>query len=185
MPEASSRRPGPSASPRTPGNRWVLLLAEGLGSGRLRPAPGTWGSLVGLIWFAVLLAPGHPGPFFAGALLGIPVAVWSAGRAEHLLGRPDPGSVVVDEIVAVPLCFVAPLAAVWAGPGGVFPDLERFLRVYPFWLVPGVFGLFRLFDIWKPWPVRQSQRWPGGRGIVADDLLAAVWVNLVLLPFLA
>ena len=50
--------------------------------------------------------------------------------------------------------------------------------------MPGVFGLFRLFDIWKPWPVRHSQRLPGGWGVVADDLLAAVWVNLVLLPIL-
>lgn len=174
----------PPSSPRA-ADRWILLLAQGFGSGRARRAPGTWGSLVGLAWLATLLAPGNTWVFAAGNLAAIAAAVWSAGRAERLLGVQDPGSVVIDEIVAVPLCFVVPLVSLATGTPGGFPDLARFLHATPAWLVPAGFGLFRLFDIWKPWPVRQSQRLSGGWGIVADDLLAAAWVNLAFLPLAA
>jgi phosphatidylglycerophosphatase A len=63
--------------------------------------------------------------------------------------------VVIDEICSIPLAL--------AGLGTVL------------WMVAVAFVLFRLFDIWKPTPIRQVQRWPGGVGIVADDLLAAVY----------
>lgn len=166
-------------------NRWILLLAEGLGSGRLRPAPGTWGSLAGVAWPALLLLPGSLPLFVVGTLAGIFAAVPTCSRAEQLLGRHDPGSVVLDEIVALPLCLVAPLAAQSIGPAGHFPDLAGFVGAHPWWFLPAIFAAFRAFDIAKPWPVRVSQRLPGGWGIVADDLLAAGWVNLVTLPFLA
>ena len=88
---------------------------------------------------------------------------------------------VLDEIVAMPLCFTGWLAVEalrrhsWPGPG--------YFSAH--WLSSvGVFALFRLFDIAKPWPVRQSQALAGGWGVTIDDVLAAVYVNLVVLPVL-
>ncbi len=165
-------------------DRLTLLLAEGLGSGRLRPAPGTWGSVVGVLWFLVLLLPGSVFFFGAGVVVSCVAAVWVCGEAERILGRHDPGSVVLDEIVAIPLCCVSLLYG--HGRGGVgFPDAAGFLREFPWWTLVVVFAAFRLFDIWKPWPVRQVQGLPGGWGVVADDLLAALWVNIVGMLLLA
>lgn len=162
-------------------NRLIVWLAEGFGSGRLPRGPGTWGSLVGLGWFAVLLSAGSAWVAAVGAVAGVGVAVWVCGRAETILGRHDPGSIVLDEIVAVPLCFIA----VTVGPamaGGILGPVA-WVSAQPWWVVPAGFAAFRCFDIWKPWPVRQIQSLPGGWGVVADDVAAAAWVNLVSLPF--
>jgi phosphatidylglycerophosphatase A len=86
--------------------------------------------------------------------------------------------VVLDEIVAVPLCFVPVLLAQTQSLGH-FPDLATFVRTAPPWIIPAGFAAFRLFDIWKPFPIRQLQHLPRGWGIVADDLLAAIWVALL------
>lgn len=162
----------------------VLLLAQGLGSGRSPRAPGTAGSLLGVAWFLLLLAPGNPWVFGLGLALSTALAVPLCARAELLLGQHDPGSVVLDEIVAIPLCFVALLLSL-AVRLGDFPNTAQFLAQTPTWTLPLGFALFRGFDIWKPWPVRQSQKLPGGWGVVTDDLLAALWVNVVCLPALA
>ena len=154
-----------------------LWIAEGFGTGRVRWAPGTVGSVVGLGWTAILLVPGSAWVFVLGSVAGVGVAVWLCGEAERLTGRHDPSSVVLDEIVAMPLCFAALLGTMAVRRG--FPGLGGFLEATPWWTVPAVFGAFRLFDVWKPWPVRQSQRLPGGWGVVTDDLLAAGWVNIV------
>lgn len=157
-------------------NRFVIFLAQGFGSGWLPKGPGTAGTGVGLLWAALLMAPGSLLIFWIGAFAGIGLAVWACGRAERLLGQHDPGSIVLDEIVAVPVCFGTLVTREAMRDG--FTGLAGFLDSQPWWLVPVVFGLFRLFDIWKPWPVRQSQVLPGGWGVVTDDLLAAVWVNV-------
>lgn len=162
-------------------DRLVLLLAQGLGSGRAPRAPGTFGSLLGLAWTALLLAPGNPTLFLLGSLAGIAVAIPVCSRAETLTGQHDPGSVVLDEIVALPICF-ATLLATHARTAD-FPDLLTFVRHNP-WTPLLVFAAFRFFDVAKPWPVRQSQRLPHGWGVVADDLLAAAWVNVVSLAAL-
>ena len=95
-----------------------------------------------------------------------------------MLGKKDPGSVVIDEIAAMPACFGSWLALfaqqhrAFPGPGEVF-----------LWghgaLVVSVFLAFRAFDVLKPWPVRQSQCLRGGWGITIDDFLAALYVNLL------
>lgn len=159
-------------------NRGIVFLAKGLGSGWCPKGPGTAGTVVGLAWTGALLMAGNLAVFWLGALLGVGAAVWICGRAETILGEHDPGSIVLDEIVAVPLCFgtLVTRQAWAAGAGNVGPS--EFLGAHPWWTVPLVFAGFRLFDIAKPWPVRQSQRFPGGWGVVADDVLAAAWVNV-------
>ena len=165
---------------------FILWIAQGFGVGRIPFAPGTFGSLVGLLWFAVLLLPGNPWSGLGGMLAAIVLSVWLCGAAEKILNRTDPGSVVLDEIVAVPLCF-----AVWVGEylwrRGVLPAPGVFFSRDNWPLTLSVFVAFRFFDVLKPWPVRQSQRLPGGWGVTIDDVLAAFYVNLlaalaVLLP---
>ena len=165
--------------PRTT-NHWKgsigLLLAQGFGTGRLNPGPGTWGSLVGLLWTWLLLAS-HSWVF---ALLAIGLSIagaipLSSWAARHL-GDKDPSSVVIDEIVALPLVFVLPIALSPAllGVPARLPDPMKMG-----WWICG-FALFRLFDITKPPPIRQSQSLPAGWGIVVDDLLAALAASIVL-----
>lgn len=164
----------------TAADRWKLGLAQGLGSGRLPVAPGTAGSVVGIAWTAVLLATRNWPGFLAGALLASAASVWLCGEAERILGRRDPGSVVLDEIIALPWCFVAWIL-LQADHTGQFPGPVALIDHGGWRVTLGVFTAFRFFDIVKPWPVRQSQAWPGGWGVTADDLLAAVYVNLLVL----
>jgi phosphatidylglycerophosphatase A len=159
--------------------RWLILwIAQGFGSGRLKPGPGTWGSLVGVLWMLLLLSSHSIVAFIVGTLAAIALAVPVCGRAANLLGKPDPGSVVLDEIVALPL-----VALPW-----LLADLRQGSHGVPLmghphrWalLVAG-FVLFRILDIAKPWPIRPLQNLHGGLGIVADDLAAGLIAGLILL----
>jgi phosphatidylglycerophosphatase A len=158
--------------------RLLLFIAEGFGIGRMPVAPGTFGSALGLAWFVGLLALGNLALFSALALLAIGFSVFCCGLAERTLGRTDPPSVVLDEIVAVPVCFLAWICFESFAMGKMPPAAFFFSRDnWP--LTLGTFAAFRFFDIVKPWPVRQSQKLPGGWGVTMDDLLAAVYVNLL------
>lgn len=169
-------------------NRLIVWIAQGFGVGRIPFAPGTFGSLVGLVWFGVLLIPRSFEFYVGGMLAGFTLSVWICGAAEKILKQKDPGSIVLDEIVAIPLCFF------WViGFDHRYPHHGSMPAVENLWQLDGpigllgtlaVFAAFRLFDIWKPWPVRQSQRLPGGWGVTVDDLLAAVYVNLFVVIFL-
>lgn len=157
-----------------------LWIAQGFGVGRIPAAPGTFGSFIGLLWFGLLVSSGHLWTLALGMLLGLGLSVWLCGFAENLLHQKDPSSVVLDEIAAVPVCFVSWLGLrLWRT--GAMPGVEYFFAKSNWLPLLGVVMLFRLFDIWKPWPVRQSQSLPGGWGITIDDFLAAVYVNLVVL----
>ena len=157
-----------------------LWIAQGFGVGRIPFAPGTFGSVVGLAWFALLLWARSWVVFGVGAAAGIALSVWLCGEGEKRLGKRDPGSVVLDEIIAMPLCFISAMALAlahqhqWPGPEYFFSAAHRLQT-------GGVFVLFRLFDIWKPFPIRQSQSLYGGVGITIDDVLAAGYVDLVIL----
>jgi phosphatidylglycerophosphatase A len=135
--------------------------------GRRLPAPGTWGSLAGLMYYTVIFA-GRYGVFGTLLLsaLGCYVAVAICGEAEFRLGRRDPGEVILDEFVALPLCFLG-----WS----------QLVVGFPAWVVfLAGFGLFRLFDIVKPFGIRRLQDLPGGWGVVADDVAAALLTCAVL-----
>src|SRR5205807_607319 len=91
--------------------RLALWIAQGFGVGRIPFAPGTFGTLVGFIWLELLLWTGSLTCFIVGMAAGFGVAVWSSGRAEKVLGKIDPSSVIIDEITAVPCCLVSWLIA--------------------------------------------------------------------------
>ena len=165
-------------------NRLILFVAQGFGVGRIPFAPGTFGSVVGLGWFALLLLPANIWVFAVGAILGIAVSVWLCGEGERILRQADPGSVVLDEIVAIPICFAA-WVAIRFHQTGRLPPPEFFFSKSRWLQTAAVFAAFRLFDIWKPWPVRQSQALVRGWGVTVDDVLAAVYVNGCVLAALA
>jgi phosphatidylglycerophosphatase A len=153
-----------------PKNLWdwtALVLATGLGIGFVPVMPGTFGSLLGLLLAWTVGTSGWPVGFqvaLEGAifLAGIPIC----GRAARLFGRPDPGSVVYDEIAALPLVFSS-VPLVFSTSMALPASILGFI-----W--------FRLFDIAKPWPVHRLERVPGGLGIMIDDVAAAVYAAIAL-----
>lgn len=160
----------------------VIWLAQGFGIGRIPWAPGTFGSVLGLGWFAVLLLIAQQSPVSAAVLFlgSVLASVWTCEAAEILLGQEDPGSIVLDEIVALPTCFLGWVFHLWLQLE-TLPSLDFFFGPTTWFLALGVFLAFRFFDVAKPWPVRQSQSLPRGWGVVTDDQLAAVYVNVVVL----
>ena len=141
-------------------DRLLMFIATGAGSGYLPKAPATWGTLVGLLLGWPLAGLSMAAYLAAVAVLFI-VGVASAGAAEKILDRGDPGVVVIDEIVGVLIALAAvPLHPVAALAG---------------------FALFRLFDIAKPFPVGWVDRHlHGGLGIMLDDVAAGLYALLVL-----
>lgn len=159
-------------------DRWLLWVAQGFGVGRAPAAPGTFGTVVGLAWTVLLLAAQNWPILIAGTLGGVAASVWFCDEAERILKTRDPGSVVLDEIVAMPLCFVMWALSHQLSTGHILAPRDL-LTPHGWPIALGLFAAFRVFDIWKPWPVRQSQSLPGGWGVTADDCLAAVYVNLL------
>lgn len=137
--------------------------------GLLCPAPGTVGSAVGIGIFVLLYySLGTSSLILYFLLWGLIVfiAIAFCGEAERLMTKKDPGAVILDEIVAIPFCFIG---------------LDTFLHSNSAWAIfLGGFVLFRLFDILKPPPINHLQNLPGGWGIVADDLAAALLTSVVL-----
>lgn len=160
--------------------RLALLLATGFGLGRMPVAPGTFGALLGIpLAVAVTAIPGawfQAAAALALALLAIPVC--EAG--ERHAGTKDPGCVVADEWMLLPVCFAGQVPLWDAFAGGNAAAAAGF--------VAAVFCVSRFFDILKPFPAYRLQALPGGCGIVFDDLVADVYawiaVRLLLLgPF--
>ena len=140
--------------------RLIMFIATGGYSGYLPKAPGTWGSLVALPLNLLLIHLSTKGYTVSLGIIFL-VAVYTAGAAEKILNRKDPGAIVIDEIIGM----LITLIAVPAQP--------------LYWLI--AFLLFRLFDIIKPWPVSWAdQRLNGGLGIVMDDVLAGGYAWLVM-----
>lgn len=143
-------------------NRLAVAIATWFGCGYFPWGPGTAGSLAGVVIAGVLAYYGWGRPTLL-VLIAITLlpAVWASSRTARLVGREDPGLVVVDEVLGQ---WVTLLAAPVAN--------LKFLTAG--------FLLFRLFDIWKPWPVRRLEDLPEGIGIVADDLGAGVYAAFIL-----
>lgn len=170
-------------------NALVLFIAQGFGLGRIPKAPGTFGTLLGFAWFAVIVAitgAVNRGivTYIALIVASVFFSVWICGRAEKILGVTDPGSVVLDEIIAIPVCYLPWVIGVLKHSAHHHAFVRDFFNSRVILWSVLIFALFRLFDIWKPWPIRQLQHLPGGWGVTVDDLLAAVYVALITIPFL-
>lgn len=153
-------RLSPPAWPRVLPSRFVINCATLGPLGQRLPAPGTWGSAAGLLYFALFFQRAGIGASLVGAAVAAYLAVGLCGEAEVRMGKTDPGSIVLDEVIAIPLCFLG-----WRTLLGAAP---------PWALLLAGFALFRLFDIVKPFGIKRLQALPGGWGVVADDLAAAL-----------
>ena len=141
----------------------ALALATCLGLGYSPFAPGTVGSLAGLVLWAVL--PGSIPAQIIAIVASFGIGVWAASAAERHFGTTDPGVVVIDEVMGMlTTLFLIPVG--W--PGAVLGFL---------W--------FRIFDVIKPYPANRLERLPGGAGVMADDLMAGIYANLALRATLA
>jgi phosphatidylglycerophosphatase A len=141
----------------------ALALATCLGVGYVPFAPGTAGSLAGLVLWALLphsiqIQSAVIVVLFAGG-------AWASGLAERHFRTTDPPAVVIDEVMGM-------LVTLFMNQVG--------------WLgAIGAFCLFRFFDVIKPYPADRLERLAGGLGVMADDLMAAIYANVVLRVLLA
>jgi phosphatidylglycerophosphatase A len=204
-----------AAEPAHKKPRLALAIAMGFGVGRLKPGPGTWGSLFGALIPAVaawlwLMSLGHfsgsalyiaavsaseftggtpsslfPVLSFVGLVLVSALGVWSAARVAEHAGVPDPQHVVIDEVSGQQLALVLPLIPVAIPHLTGRPELSIYGLFFALsllnwkYLLLG-FILFRVFDIWKPWPIRRLEKLPGGWGIMADDWMAGLYAAILL-----
>lgn len=158
------------------------IAVSTFGVGYLPIAPGTWGSIVGVaIYLGVyllefnlgiyLLHHGWKGPQILAWLYSANLVLFTifclagiraAGRAAKAFDQKDPSRVVVDEVMGQLIVFLfIPFTTTW-------------------WIIGAGFLLFRLFDIWKPYPIDYLQSLPGGIGICADDILAGIYAGVIL-----
>lgn len=149
-------------------DRLAYGLAIGFGSGLIKPAPGTWGSLTGALLFWALLSLSLPLTLLV-LLLGTALGAYVCRVGGERLGEVDHGSIVWDEIIAVGWLLLA--VHVWQGLDGLSVAL--------------VFVLFRLFDILKPWPIHVVDGWHTPWGVMLDDLLSAVYAGIGVFSLLA
>jgi phosphatidylglycerophosphatase A len=146
----------------------VHLVAFGFGSGLIPWAPGTWGTVIAIPITLFVMQFGfvaHLAFTVAAALVG----VYVCGASARKLGVHDHPGIVWDEITG----FAVTMLAVSPSAGSSLPG--------PYWVLAG-FLLFRLLDIWKPWPIREADHsLSGGLGIMLDDVIAGIFAAAILL----
>lgn len=140
---------------------WAWTVATFFGAGRGKPGPGTWGSVAAVLLWAAVAWGLHPSPhslsvlLLGGIILAVLLGVPAATIVAQESGLHDPQFVVIDEV-----------AGQWIALLGSRANLLHALLALL---------LFRLFDIWKPFPVRQLEQLPEGWGIVFDDVAAGLY----------
>ena len=135
------------------------MLASVFGAGYAPVASGTVGSFVTVV--AIWLLPLTPLRIGVALVVVTLVGIWAGSRVERVLGKKDPGIIVIDEVA------------------GMLLSVMLLPRTIP--VLVTAFLLFRLFDIWKPFPARESQALTGGMGVMVDDLIAGVYALVLVL----
>jgi phosphatidylglycerophosphatase A len=204
--------------------RLAYAIATVLGTGYLRPSPGTYGSLVGvgtivlcaifflhpvsvsgwfsehplsdamfadkhfLVWGSDIHDSALWLPLFCALLLMVilgAIGVWSSARVAEYSGQKDPQFIVIDEVAGQHLTLLLPLIPIALPHLTEHFDLSGYAIFFALSLVNWKylllgFILFRVFDIWKPFPVRRMERLPDGWGVMADDWMASVYAAILL-----
>lgn len=215
-------KPSTEVKKQTPG--LAMAIATACGVGYIPKAPGTFGSLVGVITAmatALFFLRPHslrdllstrrlteatlmdhhflvPGSDIHNAALLLPVAsaivlvlflsfvgVWAAGRTAAAAGLADPQYVVIDEVAGQHITLILPLIPVALPNLAARMDFSDYaiysaLSLLNWRYLLAGFVLFRIFDIWKPFPIRRLEKWPHGWGIMADDWLAGAYAAILL-----
>lgn len=139
----------------------IHFLACGFGAGTLKFMPGTCGTLVAIPFGLAMQAMLSPLYYMLVLLLAIGFGFWICHVTAKDFGISDPSAIVWDEMVGFWL-------AIWAAPNGWQWILSAFI-------------LFRVFDIFKPWPIKWLEsKLPGGYGIIADDLMAGLYALIII-----
>lgn len=144
-------------------NRLATVIATCGYVGYVPIAPGTFGSAAGLVLLWGVRAAGSTYIELALVAALLAAGAWSATIAERAAGRVDPGFIVVDEVAGM-------LITMLLVPATVVTIIAGFV-------------VFRVLDIVKPWPARRLERLPGGAGVMADDVMAAAYGNLIMHAF--
>ncbi|WP_228714971.1 phosphatidylglycerophosphatase A family protein [Acinetobacter pullicarnis] len=148
--------------------RLIVFCGVGLGSGLAPKAPGTFGSAFALLFVPFWFAVGFKISLAVIVLMSI-VGIYICGKTAEIIHVHDDGRIVWDEfagqsITFLPLIYIGQISWLWALVG---------------------FALFRLFDIWKPWPINVIDRQvDGGFGIMLDDIIAGIWAALCIVLYL-
>ncbi len=137
-------------------------LATWFGTGLIKPAPGTWGTIGALPFGIALMMFGGLTPLLLATLIVFVIGLWAAKHFERMVREKDSGMVVIDEVVGIWIALI---------PSSLTP------------LSIGLaFVLFRIFDILKPWPVNWlDKRFHGPWGVMLDDVMAGIYAALVLM----
>lgn len=145
-----------------PSDKLALAIATLGPVGHFPKAPGTWGSLAATVAAPWLFLPFPLWGRVAILAFVFFVGVWACNRAEAVMGRKDPGCVIVDELFGQWLALL-------------------FFTAMPLWSLGLAFLFFRLFDIAKPWPVKWAETaFPGGYGVMLDDGVAGIYALICL-----
>ncbi len=148
--------------------RCIVFCGVGFGSGLAPKAPGTFGSAFALLFIPAWLALGFFNSVLIIVLMSL-LGIYLCGRTAELMGVHDDGRIVWDEFAGQSISF---LPLVYLG------------QMNWLWVLVS-FALFRLFDVWKPWPIRVvDRRVHGGFGIMLDDIIAGIWAALCILIYL-
>lgn len=148
--------------------RLVVFCGVGFGSGLAPKAPGTFGSAFALLFIPLWLSLGFSGSVFVIIIMSL-VGIWICGKTAEIIQVHDDGRIVWDE---------------FAGQSISLLPLIYFNLIELKWILIG-FALFRLFDVWKPWPIRiADQKVAGGFGIMLDDIIAGLWAAICILIYL-
>jgi phosphatidylglycerophosphatase A len=218
----SKMKTSTDAAPQKP--RLALAIATACGVGYLPKAPGTYGSLVGVLTAmatALFFLRPHsvrdllstqrlaestltdhhflvPGSDIHNAALILPVisaillmfllsfvGVWAAGQTAAFAGLDDPQYVVIDEVAGQHITLILPLIPVALPHFAARMDFSDYaiysaLSMLNWKYLLAGFVLFRIFDIWKPFPIKRLEKWPHGWGVMADDWLAGVYAAILL-----
>ncbi|EIL90580.1 phosphatidylglycerophosphatase A [Rhodanobacter sp. 115] len=168
----------------SPDQRRALLatpagwLACGFGSGLTPKAQGTFGSLAALLPWLLLRHLSLP-LYVLVLLLGFGVGVWASNVASRALGVADHRSIVWDEFIGQWIALI-PLLLPAFQPSFQSTSLTTWSPA-TWWSVAAGFVLFRLFDVWKPWPISWlDRRVKGGLGVMIDDVIAGIFAAVVL-----
>ncbi|MDR4507729.1 MAG: phosphatidylglycerophosphatase A [Candidatus Brocadiaceae bacterium] len=149
------------------------ILATWFGAGFLPKAPGTWGSLAAFPFAYVISTYGGPYALIIGAVALFLIGMWASNKVEKNARKKDPGFIVVDEVVGqwialFPLSFLYNFLS------------PAFFCFFSASVTVVAFIAFRIFDIWKPWPIRRVEKnIPGGLGIMLDDVIAGIYALII------
>lgn len=147
--------------------RFIVFCGVGFGSGLAPKAPGTFGSAFALLFIPLWLFLGFGYSVIAIVIMSL-IGIYICDRTANIMGVHDDGRIVWDEFAGQSITFL-PLI---------------YLQQISWTSVLIGFALFRLFDVWKPWPIRVvDQQVQGGFGIMLDDLIAGVWAALCIISY--